>query len=203
MLSYTLKSTVMGFCRNGVNDRFTITATGEQTDTIYKFITYKGIVSLELTTKDTTIRKDAIHDLDMMQLMDRTLDVTLFERETFKNDGSPYEYYKVHLDYPVRLFIELFRLLKMRAAFTIKYQDRYIDCYYISDKVRWREETDSYCNLHCADLFKLNNMFPGYEVVTVGSPLHRNNFREYITREEKIAERIGKEIKRYQGGVLQ
>lgn len=203
MLSYTFKSIIMGFCRNGFNDKFIITALGEQTGILYKFSTYKGIVSVEMSTNGADVGIPNLKDLELFKLKDRTVNVKTLEKESYKPDGSVYEYFKVNLDYPVRLFIELFRLLKMRACFTIKYEDRYIDCYYISDKVRWREETASYCNLHCADLYKLNTIFPGYEVVLIGSPLHRNSFKDYITREEAIAEKVGKGIRKYYDGVIQ
>lgn len=203
MLVYTMKSIVTGFAINCPVEKITLTVCGDETKTEYKIVAHRNRITIDYTENDESKREFlTVDDFELYAFADKELTVNVFERETFQKGSEPYEYYRVFLDYPARLFIELFRTLKMRASFTIKHDGKFIDCYYISDKVRWREETEGYCNIHCSDLFKLNTLFPGYEIVTVSSPFYRHNFKSYMLKEENIAMKLRKPIRKYDNGVL-
>lgn len=198
MLVHTFKSIVVGFATTCPVDKISLTARGETTGKKYKIVSRRNKISVSV---DNTHNIMDVFDFELFKFNDSRVNIEIFEKETFKKGSEPYEYYRVYPDYPVVVFIELFRALKMRASFTIKYKDKFIDCYYISDKVRWREETENYCNIHCSDLYKLNTIFPGYEIVTVGSPYIRHNFKEYMSKEEEIAQALGKHIRKYDNGI--
>lgn len=176
---------------------------GLQTGMGYEFIVKDNEITVNVSEQATDIVMYKIVDIYSTEFKDKVFKPTQYHRIVYQPDGKFFYEERQAITAVNQLYIKVFKDMKERVSFVIRHNGRNINCYYVDGKVLYLEETDKILKLFGSNLSRLNDNFPGYEILYFSNSINKQKYGVYLGSIRHLASMKGKKLEQYLFGVLQ
>lgn len=197
MLSVTLKSALKLLILNATDIEVLVFCKDSQ-DNDYEFkinnesyvAVQNRVVNLTISGKQERVSK-IITDIEAECLPI----LGVYRMETHKKvSNKPFRDVINHIQSDVHFFVTVCQTIKGRVLFRVKHQEQILDLLYLDARICHVEETDESLNVRMTNLYSLEKLLPGYQVMYVESLPMNVTMRTCLERYEREAQIVGKKI---------
>lgn len=143
--------------------------------------------------------KESVVDEESLQLPN--VEVQEITKTTYLKDTDKiYDKYIVMVHYDAQLFVMACKILKERAQFRIRHNGKLFDAHYVDGKLYYADYVEDEIILYATDLFELNKVMEGYEVIYMGNLDFKLSGRTLRERYEAAAKISNRRLVKYRDG---
>lgn len=192
MFAQTLKS-VVKVIKGSINGSVvTLDSENDRHGRRYKFTISKDKIVMVIAQGELE-GTQVVDDIEMLSIPPY-LNVTSWHEVSFDARGEVFEEQHLNLHYEAQLFVRLFRLMRERAQFSMKLNDRYVNAYYVDGKVLYIEETDNAYEVIGTDLYHIAQVDRSYRILNVNWLPAYIDYNRFLDDHRSIANSLGKEF---------
>jgi hypothetical protein len=192
MFAHTLKSVIKLASLNVNKSIISLQGIDPKSNRIYKFDIHVDRIDVKISVGEL----EGIHSITDIECLNLPpyLNMTKWSQVSFASDGSIYREQHSNLHFDAQLFVELFRIVRERAFFTMKLNGKYVDAWYLEGKVLYVVENEKQLVVHGTDLYKLAQTDRDYRILTVDKLPAFLDYRRFIDEKRALAGVLRKEF---------
>ena len=199
MLVQTVKSVVKVLAGSMHPSQVILKCNSSEDGRDYTFQVWNGEVNLTISSDNLAVTT-AVPDVELIKLPPY-LSVTGWSELSFIKERDPsvtprriYEEQHTHVKYEAQMFIKLFRVLKERVFFQMRFKDEHVDCWFIDGKVFYVREDKTHYRLFGTNLHALSKEDKNYRIINVSRLPAYLDYGTFVDERRKLANTLGKEF---------
>lgn len=205
MLAQTVKSVVKVLAGSMHPSQIILKCVSSEDKREYIFEVRDGEVSLTVASDKLAVTT-IVPDVELIKLPPY-LSITGWSELSYIKERDPsvtprriYEEQHTHVKYEAQMFLKLFRIMKERVFFQMRFKDEHVDCWFIDGKVFYVRETKTQYMLFGTNLHALAKEDKNYRIISVSRLPAYLDYGTFVDERRKLANTLDKEFIQVQPG---